>query len=1026
MGDASVDVTAPGDQLPTPAGTLAVGKGGATRDVTLPPLHRYTVVADVATQAGDGAPVPVLLDEWRVRAHLPTELVVGGTSRRFEGTRYDVVAREGVPGSVCTEGREAGLPRACTPFVFGSADEVRVRVLLSEGDELVAPLLTSAGRAPSSWSAHVYREEASGLQWNATRSGSGPLRLQGLLPGRYDVVVWAAGEQGRAAGLVVAAGSGRTELDPVRLSPPSDLLDRGQARLAISSREPRPGALLDVQVGLQLYRPAPDAVLELALPAGATVVAAQASGRDLEVPATVGGVARLPLGQIYAYNPVSRRLQVRLGPDSLVDAPLVATLVDGEVRAEVGRALLDVGGLTLVAPASTATRELALSGRGPVGREVSLAADGQPLGSAVVGPGGLWRTRVTLPEGGRRTVSLTAVSRAGDSVLAAPATPVLVDTSEPVLETMTVEQTDGRKVSWSPSRDGVARFPYVFVPSQPTHFTLAFDRPDRVTGVRVVLEGKSEPAVEQADGTWAVDIQSSRFGAIEAWWRTVPTPVASLASLPEPPTADQGRALLPDGLKDWVLKADDDDTSTTVTLPALAEGTATPTVTVSSTIERGVAYTPTAEEQLLADLSGTGVYGFAVERTRGATAADGTYGETVTVSGYVDEALLSAAAPSLRGRTALRARATAGKTFAKWKGKVDFKDLKEKYDTNKERFDDLKEIWDGFKALDERMSRLEHLLAKSQQCPPDAAPKVDLIEPQIEALKKGIATSKVGVVTMKALSKVELKGPSFLDKLPDLFDSAQTVVWNYKIGQLEALLDDCPEPPEPDGSSSSSSSSSSSGGSGSGSGESGGAAAAATPIYDPSGYLYEGVPSNRVEGATAVLSVQQADLSWVPWDAGWFEQENPQTTDARGRYGWDVPEGLWRVDYVKDGYAPARSAELRVLPPHFDVNISMVSTVPAAVSSATHDDGTLLLRFDRPVQVASALEDGRLSVRRGTDAVAGTWAAVSPEADPKRPEGGTRAAAFRFTPSAALAGGRGARPGRPHGAGLRRASAQGG
>ena len=67
-------------------------------------------------------------------------------------------------------------------------------------------------------------------------------------------------------------------------------------------------------------------------------------------------------------------------------------------------------------------------------------------------------------------------------------------------------------------------------------------------------------------------------------------------------------------------------------------------------------------------------------------------------------------------------------------------------------------------------------------------------------------------------------------------------------------------------------------------------------LIDPSGYVYEVSPDNRLQGVIATLLHQdQVTGDWYPWDAGWFGQSNPLTTDAEGKYAWDVPEGNWKV-----------------------------------------------------------------------------------------------------------------------------------
>lgn len=106
-------------------------------------------------------------------------------------------------------------------------------------------------------------------------------------------------------------------------------------------------------------------------------------------------------------------------------------------------------------------------------------------------------------------------------------------------------------------------------------------------------------------------------------------------------------------------------------------------------------------------------------------------------------------------------------------------------------------------------------------------------------------------------------------------------------------------------------------------------------IYDPSGYVYEAVEDNRIVGVTTTVlylpkdkaadaTAAKASTEWEFWNAEWYLQKNPQITDVEGRYAWDVPEGWWMVQFVKDGYQTTYSDALPVPPPQLDVNVPMV------------------------------------------------------------------------------------------------------
>ena len=110
---------------------------------------------------------------------------------------------------------------------------------------------------------------------------------------------------------------------------------------------------------------------------------------------------------------------------------------------------------------------------------------------------------------------------------------------------------------------------------------------------------------------------------------------------------------------------------------------------------------------------------------------------------------------------------------------------------------------------------------------------------------------------------------------------------------------------------------------------------------DPSGYVYEAVASNRVEGAEVTLyqNVNGVKTQVADGAEEIFGAANPLISDADGRYEWFVPEGLWLVEVKADGYEPADSQSctnikevekrdgytwLQVLPPQTAVNIGVV------------------------------------------------------------------------------------------------------
>lgn len=150
------------------------------------------------------------------------------------------------------------------------------------------------------------------------------------------------------------------------------------------------------------------------------------------------------------------------------------------------------------------------------------------------------------------------------------------------------------------------------------------------------------------------------------------------------------------------------------------------------------------------------------------------------------------------------------------------------------------------------------------------------------------------------------------------------------------------------------------------------------PILDPSGYVYEAVPSNRVEGVQASIYYKETkedmygDLhdEVVLWNAEEYAQQNPLFTDENGMYRWDVPQGLWQVKFEKDGYVTAYSDWLPVPPPQLDVNIAIVQNrQPEVVSARAYELG-VEIQFDKYMD-STTLTPDNIFVTANGEKVAG-------------------------------------------------------
>lgn len=178
---------------------------------------------------------------------------------------------------------------------------------------------------------------------------------------------------------------------------------------------------------------------------------------------------------------------------------------------------------------------------------------------------------------------------------------------------------------------------------------------------------------------------------------------------------------------------------------------------------------------------------------------------------------------------------------------------------------------------------------------------------------------------------------------------------------------------------------------------------------DPSGFVYEAVSSNRVEGVTASVYYKETyeDIygdqkeKEVLWDAEKYAQENPQFTDADGMYCWLVPSGLWRVKFEKAGYETTHSEWLPVPPPQLDVNVPITQLTAPEVAQAHAYANSVEFKFDKYMITSTVDARNVVKLTQNGSAISGTLTAIDEEACYKGND--TKyASKFRFTTKKAI------------------------
>lgn len=174
--------------------------------------------------------------------------------------------------------------------------------------------------------------------------------------------------------------------------------------------------------------------------------------------------------------------------------------------------------------------------------------------------------------------------------------------------------------------------------------------------------------------------------------------------------------------------------------------------------------------------------------------------------------------------------------------------------------------------------------------------------------------------------------------------------------------------------------------------------------HDPSGYVYEAVPDNRIEGVQASIYYKETkedmygDLhdEIVLWNAEEYAQKNPLFTDENGMYRWDVPQGLWQVKFEKDGYETAFSEWLPVPPPQLDVNIALTQSKQPEVTEARAYETGVEIQFDKYMDLAT-LTDENIYITANGKYVPGEISFVD-KSDADGASNSSYASRVRFTP----------------------------
>lgn len=822
-----------------------------------------------------------------------------------------VTFRPGEALTACVDGERHGFGKQCVPVVL---DEDRTGLanfaLQDQRVQLTGTVADAGGEPLTSWTAKVTGPDG----YAQTINSAGSERLFGLLPkpGTYQLTVssrafgsmWVVREVNVSADHM----SGSLDLGQLQLTAKPTFGERAENRLLVPPEPQLPGAAVGLRASWRFTGAdtATDAALLLEIPAASSFIAGSVTGdATLDQSRFSNGTYVLPLGNLARGDAGVARFRVKLADGLALGTTLSAAMrvrftVNGVEREEMlDTAVIQTDGVTLTAPQQVKEATVFLTGRAPAGSVVQVRDGDAPLGETVAGETGYWQLKATLVDRGdpsrhllravayppaspaSATMQAAMVSGPSDSpeqtVLRSVSRSVLYDSAAATLLSIGLQRNSG-KVYTFPVAQGPVAFPFTVAPGDRFTVTATFDNPGAVSNVRVFIGNTAADAVRDGDVYRATLQNLNSFGDIRVTFDPKPR---SFADTPQP-TAEEILAMLP---PEWTVIEPEIVGEITVvdgviTLPKLLvhPDPAAPekTLELSWTLEQLESFTPSGEDLARIEAGGSPVYDL-----QSALISDEL---GMVVSGITQTSDFS----DLLG--------VEGPSFVKFN-----------YVVNAAGYVGVAADWA------EQDRRLDEFLAEVR-----ANPNIPDKEPWESATQSIRSSGEIGILFKAVfLTGTIIVGATLSPGVAvGLFvigmatDYALGAIFDGLFGFLEDKYDracGCRRR---------------------------GFSVKPFWIFDPSGYVYEAVPSNRLEGVQATAQYLE-NGTWVTWDSTWFEQVNPQLTDAEGKYGWDVPPGLWRVGYAKDGYAAALSEELVVPPPRTEVNVGLTSLAPPRVTGVT-------------------------------------------------------------------------------------------
>lgn len=921
-----------------------IREAGPVQQVNISFLPQAFVQLDIYTRQADGEWIGPLQLDWRELgywAYTASHRLGGRSLAAYPGNQLPIYAMPGDTVEMCVDGRNYGLPGACGSTVLDEQNTSRIELRVEQINSFVQGQVQAAdGNAgPVTVELYAVDEHGRGMRVDKKVYGS-TFRMAVHEPGDYQLYM--SNGRGFAASRPFTAHRNETvELGLITLMQEGVYGGHDSDDILFSPAMLIPGEQFQVRIRYKNTDALETADTKLLLPIPAGMRLADhgvvKDGQPVEAGWIEAHTAIVDLGTVPAGQEGIVAFYLRLDDDyagELVSVlPRMAYSLSGRsVEEPLGSRSATVVGVTLDAPEMTGLRNLAVSGMAPPGSFVRIYDQEQLIGETLASVAGKWKAVVHLEGDARQSIHrLYAEAELHSRFWASEDTVVTVaayDQDYPEVVEAAIMQPKQKKITFYPG-DGVAIFPYTYVAFDPFQIMLTFRNSEQVSNVKVQIGNGPVTALHHAGNGmyWA------------SMWHLTTGPIWVSYDVKQQTTfaaksGDEAMLELPAAIQEMelsevdVAQSESDPYNLRVSYDSNVR-VKDYNVGLSGRLSTDLVDYPLTElDARYEETTGIPVYGFSLNYSM--TSDQFSF----SLTGYIPEEKFREGGEAAAAQQLFAALGAeqAGIPAGKEKGAVTtaavvkqvIKAVKTTYTGTIKPHG--KTPWDIYEFYDDVSDTLEN------------RGKLDQLEELLRDIESGCAPAAASPYRKRADDIAKQYMAHEIVKWAMIAGAAAAAPSTFGLGTLllfaasegvEKLLDDkidrqiedlrkqikedrdCEEPEDKPKEKK--------------------RKKIADPkwVHDPSGYVYEVEPGNRIEGVTATaLYWEEAGEYWQVWDAEWYGQLNPQTTNREGRYAWDVPEGLWKVVYEKDGYALAESDELPVLPPHFDVNIPMDSLLP--------------------------------------------------------------------------------------------------